>query len=204
MTDSIQVWDNYHGTNQHGTCPEPSVARWAMRRWGGREKDAKGLIRLLEVGCGTGAQAKWLGEHGFMVDAVDSSANTLRRANVGNPLPHAVRFYHISVLNLTFKDDWYDGVVDVCCLQHVDDLAAALKQIWRVLKPGGALFSIFASADHTDVMDGDFVGAAFHRLTLPQVHDVFGGVFAGGLKIETAIVTDGDRHLSHWLIEATK
>src|SRR5258706_4695826 len=77
---SIQMWDDLHRQVQWGTCPEPAVARWAMRRWGGRDKDAKGSVHLLEVGCGVGAMSFWLANNGFLVDAIDASAEAIQRA----------------------------------------------------------------------------------------------------------------------------
>src|SRR5258705_12649916 len=90
---SIEKWDDLHRTVQWGTCPEPAVARWAMRRWGGRDKDAKGSVHLIEVGCGVGAMAFWLADNGFLVDAVDASDEASKRDQhlCGYVYPHSLR-----------------------------------------------------------------------------------------------------------------
>src|SRR5258706_6792344 len=145
-----------------------------MRRWGGRDKDAKGSVHLLEVGCGVGPMAFWLANNGFLVDATDASYQAIHRAEhlYGFVYPHSLHFYVLNIdrlgtnpSNLTLEAGSYDGVVDVCCLQHVDDLDDALRSIHQMLKPGGQLLSIMACADHSPVMREELKGATFHRLT---------------------------------------
>jgi hypothetical protein len=99
-------------------------------------------------------------------------------------------------------------VVDVCCLQHVDDIDAALGIIHTMLKPGGSLFSIMACADHDDLMTGAFEGATMRRLTLTQLYRIFGydsdTDTKWSIKVETMNHTDNGKHISHWIVEATK
>lgn len=204
--DDIELWDKIHAARQWGTCPEPAVARWAMRRWGGQLKDAMGQVRLLEVGCGTGAMAFWLGEHGFLVDATDASPHAIERARHMNLLPHSVRLHEaILPFGIAVKDGHYDGVLDVCCLQHVDNITGAIKDIARVLKPGGELLSIFASDRHTPFLLGDEMhGTTFHRFSMTEAYEVFGvGEFAT-IRMEQMWHTDNSRMVSHWVIQATK
>jgi len=185
------------------------VARWAMRRWGGRDKDAKGSVHLLEVGCGVGAMAFWLANNGFLVDAIDASVKAIWRAEhlYGHVYPHSLHFWPMDIVDLppSYLDhgkDAFDGIVDVCCLQHVDDLDAALRQVKDLLTPGGQLFSIMACADHSPVMREELKGATFHRLTQGDVYTTF-AMFLG-IKLESMTHTDNGANISHWIIEATK
>jgi len=204
---SIEKWDDLHRQVQWGTCPEPAVARWAMRRWGGRDKDARGSVHLLEVGCGVGAMAFWLASNGFLVRAIDASSSAIQRAEhlYGNILPHSLQFFTEDVEMLprgALSAGYYDGVVDVCCLQHVEDLAKAIGAVWKMLKRGGQLLSIIACADHSLVMREELKGATFHRLTQGDVYATF--VMFLGIKLESMTHTDNGANISHWIIEATK
>jgi len=50
---------------------------------------------------------------------------------------------HEDLLGLSYKDDSFDIVLHSDTLEHVPDIDRALSEIWRVLKPGGAMiFSI--------------------------------------------------------------
>lgn len=207
---SIEIWDSVHKTRQWGTCPEPAVARWAMRRWGGADRDAKGLIRLLEVGCGVGAMAFWLASNGFLVDAIDASQAAIDRAERlhGNILPHSLLFRvsgiedfpnNIGITRL------YDGIVDVCCLQHVESLGKAVESCAAALKPGGSMLSIFASERHSPILAGtELERAAFHRLTALEVYDVFPASLFREVHLEQMMHTDRGCIVAHWIIEAIK
>lgn len=209
---SIDAWNEVHKNRQWGTCPEPAVARWAMRRWGGMDKDAKGQVSLLEVGCGVGGMAFWLANNGFLVDAIDSSEHAIRRAGhlYGSIFPHSLHFWPMSIVDLPpsyaeHSKDSFDGVVDVCCLQHVDDIDKALESIREVLKSGGCLFSIIACADHANgLMVGELAGATFRRLTAVELYRTFSTERWSKVKVESMSHTDNGRNISHWIVEATK
>jgi SAM-dependent methyltransferase len=202
---SVEMWTDLHRSVQWGTCPEPAVARWAMRRWGGQVKDAMGSVRLFEVGCGVGAMAVWLGNHGFLVDAMDVEPAIERaRQHMPNHLAHSVKFYAGALPDSGFGREKYDGVVDVCCLQHVDRLDESVVEIHRVLKPGGALLSIFACNDHDPVVRDDLKGATFTRLGMTGVYRTFPSMLFSKVSVESMTHTDDGKNISHWIIEATK
>jgi 2-polyprenyl-3-methyl-5-hydroxy-6-metoxy-1,4-benzoquinol methylase len=176
-----------------------------MRRWGGQVKNAMGSVRLLEVGCGVGAQAVWLGNHGFLVNACDASREAIERAKQFNTMHHSVKFYAAALPGLVefgFNPGTYDGVVDVCCLQHVDDFDASLAEIRTLLTTGGQLLSIIACADHSPVMREELAGATFLRLTQGEVHRRF--MSFSQVKVESMTHTDDGANISHWIVVATK
>lgn len=209
--DSIRIWDEIHNSRQWGTCPEPIVARWAMRRWKGQLSQNAGPVPcLLEIGCGVGPHAAWLGENGFIVDAFDSSPNAIARAK-------AMQALHRSSTNVIFYVDTmpfdpvemnkYDGVYDVCSIQHVDDIEGCVKAAHSVLKPGGHMLSIIATNMHSANMDGELAGATFHRLRIHEVRQLFEPVFSK-VTIDTMSRTDheigDDEMVCHWIVQATK
>jgi len=115
-----------------------------------READAKLLgdvrgRRVLEVGCGAAAGARWLAGQGADVVALDLSAGMLRhareaadRSGVRVPLVQA------DALALPFPD----AAFDVACtafgaIPFVADSGAVMREVARVLRPGGRwVFSI--------------------------------------------------------------
>lgn len=208
---NIQIWDDIHRKVQWGDCPEPAVARWAMRRWDGQDKNANELPRILEVGCGVGSQAIWLAQHGFIVDACDASQWAIERAHAavdGIGINHSVRLYQAELPYLLYPrygivPSSYDGVVDVCCLQHVGDLDAALKEIKELLKSGGQLLSIIATHEHSADIGSAMIGATFHRLSKDEMYNHFMPLFSE-ISIESMTHTDNGRFISHWIVQATK
>jgi SAM-dependent methyltransferase len=103
--------------------------------------------RILEIGCGSAPCARWLRAAGADVVALDLSAGMLERAaglnratGIGVPLVQA----DVGTLPLR------DGSVDIVCsafggLPFVADVEAALREVARVLRPGGRFV---ASVNH--------------------------------------------------------
>jgi SAM-dependent methyltransferase len=88
---------------------------------------------LLDVGCGTG----WLAEHFPRYTGIDGSPDAVAsaqargrnvvRGDVDQPLP--------------FEDASFDSVVLKDVLEHVADPVAVVREVRRVLRPGGIVFA---------------------------------------------------------------
>jgi SAM-dependent methyltransferase len=93
-------------------------------------------LRILDAGCGTGGNVRFLRRYG-QVRGVDLAPEALE---FGAPqTPGALA--RGSVLALPFADEQFDLVTSFDVLYHrgVPDEAAALREAWRVLRPGGRL-----------------------------------------------------------------
>jgi SAM-dependent methyltransferase len=130
---------DYLGIADFLWCPE-----------GIRERDA-GLLgevrgaRVLEVGCGAAACARWLAKAGARVVGLDVSAGMLRHAVEAADLTGiTVPLVQASADALPFAD----GSFDLACsafggVPFVADSGAVLREVARVLRPGGRwVFSV--------------------------------------------------------------
>ena len=88
--------------------------------------------RILEVGCGTGQILRRVRRFAPAALGVDLSHGMLQRARA-RELPVA----QASALQLPFADERFDLVYSFKVLPHVPDLRGALREIERVLAPGG-------------------------------------------------------------------
>lgn len=130
---------NFLGDVDFVWCPE-----------GVREADARLLgdvrgRRVLELGAGAAAGARWLSGQGAEVVAMDLSAGMLRQARAGEERSGVrVPLVQADALALPFAD----GVFDIVCtafgaIPFVSDSGAAMLEVARVLRPGGTwVFSI--------------------------------------------------------------
>jgi ubiquinone biosynthesis O-methyltransferase len=96
--------------------------------------------RILDVGCGDGVLALELAERGAQVTGVDTSARMIAAARErAKRAGHDVTFEVASAEALPFSPGTYDAVVAITILCFVEDAARTLREICRVLKPGGHL-----------------------------------------------------------------
>jgi SAM-dependent methyltransferase len=113
--------------------------------------------RVLEVGCGVGAQTVHLvaGSPVARLTAVDVSAASLARARaaVAASAPGAVvRWQQADLFDLPFADGAFDHLFVCFVLEHLADPIAAAAGLRRVLAPGGTI----------TVIEGDHGSAFFH------------------------------------------
>lgn len=90
---------------------------------------------LLDVGGGTGRVASALADHVTGVVIVDSSEQMLRQA-ASRPGIEAI---HASAEALPFADASFERILMVDALHHVEDTERSVREMLRVLAPGGRL-----------------------------------------------------------------
>jgi len=100
--------------------------------------------RVLEVGGGPGELAEWMDEElAADVAFVDLSPRMVELARA-----RGVAAQQGDVQELPFTDGCFDTVVAAWMLYHVPDLDRGLREITRVLVPGGALVAVTNSVEH--------------------------------------------------------
>jgi SAM-dependent methyltransferase len=100
--------------------------------------DVRGL-RIVDFGCGSGANAVQLANRGAHVWAVDISEDLVRlavRRMAVNGRAGGAQFIVGSAHDLPFPDGSIDIVFGIAILHHLD-LALVSREVWRVLRPGG-------------------------------------------------------------------
>ena len=102
-------------------------------RWKGPQ------VRVLDVGCGNGRWSRYLSPMVGWIDAVDPGDAVRHGATVNAALPN-VRWSKARAEELPFPDGAFEVVLCVGVLHHLRDPVRALRELRRVLKPGGWLY----------------------------------------------------------------
>jgi len=92
--------------------------------------------RVLDVACGTGDLAIAARDAGGKVTALDFSERMLERARRKSD---QIEWVHGDVLALPFGDAAFDAATIGFGIRNVDDLDAGLRELARVVRPGGRL-----------------------------------------------------------------
>lgn len=116
---------------RHG--PGPIYGRLADVLWDGLTFDLRGW-QVLDLGSGTGAASDAARRRGAEVVALDIAAGMLR-GRTDLTVPAVVG----DAVCLPFRADSFDAALAAFSLNHLVDPAAALREVDRVVRPGGAV-----------------------------------------------------------------
>ncbi len=93
----------------------------------------KGLV--LEAGCGVGNYVKYLSNQGYNIMGVEINKELVEAMNKAHP---EMRIDYGNVNNFEYPDNMFDGMLSFGVVEHtVEGPQTALKEAYRVLKPGG-------------------------------------------------------------------
>ncbi len=113
-------------------------------------KGAFGQQEILEVGCGGGLICEELARRGAVVMGIDPAQTALAEARlyVQKSYLGANAYFEMGTAeNLPYADGSFSVIVCLDTLEHVKDLAMSIKEIARVLAPGGVF--IFDTINRT-------------------------------------------------------
>ncbi len=136
-------WEQTHQTRIWGQYPNEQFT-FFMQRLGLYNREDRKNFQLLDIGCGQGANTWLQARDGYAVTALDCSQSALFRLysrlkdeNIGAQLVRAD--FHEP---LPFPDDGFDAVGDIhaICYGTREQVAAAIGEVHRILKPGGKFF----------------------------------------------------------------
>lgn len=114
---------------QHEICLRPNQLKVIQKFINSIPNTSK----IVEVGVGGGHFSKWMLDQGF---------NDINCVDIGNYLAYPelkkkFKQCDLSREPLPFKNKSVDGVVAIEVIEHLENIASALKEINRVLKPKG-------------------------------------------------------------------
>jgi tellurite methyltransferase len=178
-----------------------------------------GTPSVLDAGCGDGRNLLYFLRSGYDVYATDSdprAIDAVRRlaARLSRDSPDA-NFRVEPVERMSFSDRFADAVISSAVLHFARDdehFAAMLREMWRVLKPGGLFFSRLASdigieeqvvpigSGHFLLPDGSD-RYLVNEATLLRLTEDLGGRLIDPIK--TTIVQN-QRSMTTWVVRKTE
>lgn len=137
---------------------------------------------VLDAGCGTGRLVGPLRELGLEVTGVDLSPGMLAMARSAHP---DVVFAAADLRRMPFADHRFAGVVAWYSLINCapDDLAAALAEVARVLRPGGHVLTGFQSGAGSRVQSNAYSKGYERELHLRTADEMAAAFEEAGLAV---------------------
>lgn len=216
------VWEEVFREHEWGRYPPEELIRFVARNFYAApvHKD----VRILELGCGPGANIWFLAREGFDAYGIDGSETAI--ANAAHRTQEQGLTANLQVEDIVHLDQlwpagYFDAVIDVVCLQHnrIQAVDTILQHSLKVLKPNGKIFSMMTKTGSygdglgQEIEPGTFVEVSegpFHQrglghfFTLEEVERLFARF--SDVQIEHLDRTMGNRKhwYNHWVIEGTK
>jgi SAM-dependent methyltransferase len=137
--------------------------------------------RLLDVGCGGGSHMLAFAEAGWTPVGVDVSEEQLRLARA-----RGCEVTQAPAERLSVGDASFDAVVSMWTHTDVDDFPAALREIARVLRPGGTLVYLGVHpcfvGPHSEFLRGEGVPRLHPGYRLAGRYETGPGISPEGLR----------------------
>jgi methyl halide transferase len=128
---------------------------------------------VLELGCGTGADAICLFRHGFDVTAIDISPMAIERARGRAEREDAlIRFIQADAVQFAATAGQFDFVFDAGFYHYIrqTNMDAYLDVLWRVTRPGSYYLSLMGA-------DSETYEGGPPQVSEEDIHDELGRLF---------------------------
>lgn len=214
------AWEQIFRVQDWGRYPPEELVAIISRSFG--QVVDRGAVKLLEIGCGPGANVWFMSREGYSVCGVDGSQTAIAKAKArlaSEGLDADLRVGDMA--ELPFQEKMFDAVVDIGSIQHNlwVDQKRIVEEAWRVLAPGGMCFAMMLGIGSWGEGEGDQVETGTYKnicdgpargcgITHFYSEADLRGLFEtyGELKYDRKERTlfNGKKKLVHWLVTAVK
>lgn len=132
--------------NQHGKPTEERIKTYLGLKSSRERRNARKLRlleniqghkgRLLDIGCGLGLFVKSASDRGWEAEGVDLDKDMI---DYGRETLH-VNLHNADLPDVKFPDNHFDAITMFNLLDHIREPKDFLKEVERILKPGGIIY----------------------------------------------------------------
>lgn len=196
-----KTWEKIYCTKEWGKYPPEELVRFVARNYY-KTKDRKS-VKILDVGCGTGAATWFIAREGFDSYGIDGSSTAIKIAKKRFSAEKLKGHFQVGdIISLPFKDGEFDAVMDIASIEHnsPEHIQIIMNEVYRVLKPGGKFFGMMLGGSK----EWDTGAYTTHFFTRSEFKKLFESFHE--LVIDSVVRTknNGKSSLKFYLVEAVK
>jgi SAM-dependent methyltransferase len=215
------VWEDIFKRQPWGKYPCVDLIRFVARNFY-QAQDRK-IVRLLEVGCGPGANLWFIAREGFSVYGIDGSDTAIREARrrLDSECPGWTgELITSDIGKLPYPDGFFDGVIDVEAIYSnpYQYAQGVYSELARVTRTGGKIFTLtFAVGSWGDgtgenvghnawlASEGPLAAKGFSRFTaLAEIEDLVAGFQVEEVELSTRSMDNRRHEVKEWAITGVK
>lgn len=215
------VWDEIFKSQPWGQYPGEDLIRFVAKNF--YKVPQRSSVKLLEVGCGPGANLWYMAREGFQVYGIDGAptAIELARSKLDRECPEWTGELDVGdIISLPYADETFDAVIDNECLScnPYEASVRIYKEMSRVTKPGGKMFSrTFAMGSWGDgsgtaaghhawfCSEGVLAGKGLIRFTDPnEITDLVSGWTVEKVELITHTIDGMVHEIREFIIEGVR
>jgi SAM-dependent methyltransferase len=140
------IWEQIHQENVWGKYPAEDVIRFMARNF---YKANRNEIKVLDIGCGGGANTWYLVNEGFDTYAFDISPTAVEKTKnliklmCGDRVSTVENIIVGDVVNMPYPNNFFDVLIDsaVFYANTIENINKVVSESYRILKSNGLLFS---------------------------------------------------------------
>jgi SAM-dependent methyltransferase len=225
LDNSSHYWESIFSSRAWGAYPPEELIRFVARNYG--QVVDRASVRVLEIGCGPGPNIWYLVREGYRVAGIDGSTTAIEQARhrlSTEGLPSHEERVDLRIGNfvrLPWRDAEFDAAIDIAALyaNTRSDIALAIGEVFRILKPGGMFFGKMFGPDTTGSDSGVLIEPGTRQL--PDRGPCAGNeiahffehkelleLFRAFRKVDVDQIAlterNGEIRIFYWLVSATK
>ncbi|OPX98272.1 MAG: hypothetical protein A4E62_00415 [Syntrophorhabdus sp. PtaU1.Bin002] len=217
-----ETWEHVFSSRDWGRYPPEELVRFVGRNYFG-VPDRPG-VKMLEIGCGTGANLWFIAREGFDAYGIDGSPTAITKAKTRmaeEGLRASLQIGDVNDLDTFYERSSFDAIIDAACLwcNRLGEVKVILSKVLNILQPKGRIFSMLLGAGSygdglgeevekgtfRNIKEGPLCGTGLnHFFTLEEVKNVFSGF--SDLQIEYSLRSlNNQSHIFKlWVVQGVK
>lgn len=214
------IWEEIHKSQEWGKYPSEDIIRFVARNYYNKERKN---IKILDFGCGAGANTWYLAREGFDTYAFDGSASAVMKAKSYLAKENLEAHFEVAdALDISYENNFFDCIIDsaVVYANTIKNITDMYKKIYDLLVPAGKLFATGLFTPNTagygtgillekntfkDLTEGALAGrGTVHFFEKEEILELLDSIGFHNINIDETKRTDRGKIVEYWIVSAEK